>query len=257
MTDPLVTYALLCVSAFLAGTINAVAGGGTLLTFPTLLAVVSPIQANATSTLALIPATLGSAWGYRTELVQTKDRLKLLWAPSFFGGILGALAVTRFPEKVFATMVPWLLVVASTLLLLQKPLSRWIQAHPHEAPKGGTLWGIVFFQFLVGIYGGYFGAGIGILMLSALSFMGIPDIHRMNGLKAVLGFLINGITAVIFLVEGVVVWKYALTMAVASTAGGYLGARGARRLRPEHVRMLVVAIGFGVAGYSFWKRFAQ
>lgn len=257
MPDSLFTYCLLCVSAFFAGAINAVAGGGTLLTFPTLLAVLSPIQANATSTFSLIPGSLGSGWAYRAELAQAKDRLKLLWAPSFFGGILGALAVTRFPEKVFATMVPWLLVLASTLLLLQKPLSRWIQSHPHEAPTGRTLWGIVFFQFLVGIYGGYFGAGIGILMLSALSFMGIPDIHRMNGVKAVLGFLINGITAVIFTVEGVIVWKYALVMAVASVAGGYLGARGARRLKPEHVRLLVVTIGFVVAGYSFWKRFAQ
>lgn len=256
MTDSTFTYVLLCLSSFLAGAINAVAGGGTLLTFPALLAVVSPIQANATSTCALIPASLGSGWGYRAELALAKERLKLLWAPSFFGGILGALAVTRFPERVFATMVPWLLVVASTLLLLQKPLSKWIQSHPHEAPTGRTLWGIVFFQFLVGIYGGYFGAGIGILMLSALSFMGIPDIHRMNGVKAVLGFMINGITALIFIVEGVVVWKYALVMAVASTAGGYLGARGARRLKPEHVRALVVTIGFAVAGYSFWKRFA-
>ncbi|MBL8175410.1 MAG: sulfite exporter TauE/SafE family protein [Bryobacterales bacterium] len=257
MADPLVTYVLLCLSSFLAGAINAVAGGGTLLTFPALLAVVSPIEANATSTMSLIPGSLGSGWGYRAELAQAKERLRLLWAPSFFGGILGALAVTRFPEKVFAAMVPWLLIAASTLLLLQKPLSKYIQAHPHEEPKGWTLWGIVFFQFLVGIYGGYFGAGIGILMLSALSFMGIPDIHRMNGVKAVLGFLINGITAVIFVVEGVVVWKYALAMAVASTAGGYLGARGARRLRAEHVRALVVTIGFAVAGYSFWKRFGS
>lgn len=257
MADSFATYILLCISAFLAGAINSVAGGGTLLTFPSLLAVVSPIGANATSTVALIPGTLASAWGYRAELAQTRARLRMLWAPSFFGGILGALAVTRFPEKVFATMVPWLLVVASTLLLLQKPLSRWIQTHPHEEPVGGTLWSIVAFQFLVGIYGGYFGAGIGILMLSALSFMGIPDIHRMNALKAVLGFLINGITAVIFMVEGVVVWKYALVMAVASIGGGYLGARGARRLKPEHVRVIVVTIGFAVAGYSFWKRFAH
>ena len=257
MPDAFLNYFLLSISAFFAGAINAVAGGGTLLTFPTLLAIVSPIQANATSTVALIPGSLGSGWAYRAELAHTKDRLKLLWAPSFFGGILGSLAVTRFPEKVFATMVPWLLIVASSLLLLQKPLSRYIQKNPHEAPTTGTVWTIVFFQFLVGIYGGYFGAGIGILMLSALGLMGIPDIHRMNALKAVLGVMINGITAVIFIAEGVVVWKYALVMAVASVAGGYLGAHGARRLRPENVRALVVTIGFAVAAYSFWKRFGS
>ncbi|MFN7936365.1 MAG: sulfite exporter TauE/SafE family protein [Bryobacteraceae bacterium] len=256
MSDSIFTLAMLCISAFLAGAINAVAGGGTLLTFPSLLAIVSPIHANATSTVALIPASLGSGWAYRKELAQTKDRLKLLWAPSFFGGILGSLAVTRFPEKVFATMVPWLLIVASTLLLLQKPLAKYIQSHPHEAPTGRTLYSIVFFQFLVGIYGGYFGAGIGILMISALSFMGIPDIHRMNAVKAILGFMINGITAVIFIIEGVVIWKYAIIMAITSTAGGYLGARLARRFKSEHVRTLVVTIGFAVAAYSFYKRFA-
>lgn len=249
------TYPVLAAAATLGGAINAIAGGGTLLTFPALLAVLHPVGANATSTVALLPGSLAGAWGYRKELSETRPMLRVLWLPSLLGGILGSLAVTRFPEKVFENLVPWLLVVASTLLLLQRPIARRLGAHPHQKPHGNTVIAIVFFQFLVGIYGGYFGAGIGILMLSSLAFMGIPDIHRMNGLKSVLAALINGATAVIFIVEGVVEWKYAAVMAAASVAGGYLGARGARKLPAAYVRTIVVFIGFGVAAYTFYKRF--
>jgi len=256
MHDPALSYPVLCVVALLGGAINAIAGGGTLLTFPALLAVVHPVQANATSTLALLPGSLSGAWGYRDELLKTEPMLRILWFPSLIGGILGSLAVTRFPERVFENLVPWLLVIASTLLVLQRPIARWIGLHPHAAPKPGTVAGIVFFQFLIGVYGGYFGAGIGILMLSSLSFMGIPDIHGMNGLKSILAALMNGATAVIFIMEGVVVWRYAVVMAVAAMAGGYLGARGARRLSPVYVRAIVIVIGFGVAAYTLYKRFA-
>ncbi len=251
------TYPLLAAASVAAGAINAIAGGGTLLTFPSLLAVIHPVAANATSTLALLPGSMAGAWGYRKELADSKPMLKLLWIPSLIGGILGSLAVTRFPEKVFETLVPWLLVVASSLLLLQRPIARWLGTHPHEKPHGRTVAGIIFFQFLVGMYGGYFGAGIGILMLSSLAFMGIPDIHRMNALKTVLGSLINGVTVIIFIIEGVVVWKYAAVMAVGAIIGGYFGARGARRLPASYVRVIVVIVGFGVAAYTFYKRFAQ
>jgi hypothetical protein len=254
MPDAFLTYLFLAVSAFGAGVINAVAGGGTLLTFPALLAIVSPVLANATSTFALLPGSLASAWGYRDEISQTKAMLRRLLLPSLIGGAIGSLAVTRFPEKVFAALVPWLLVTASTLLVIQKPLMRWIGAHPHQAPHGRTAAAVVFFQFLVGIYGGYFGAGIGILMLTALGFMGVGDIHRMNGLKTVLAAVINGITIAIFVAEGVVIWKYAFVMAAAAVAGGYLGARAARNTPAHIVRAVVVTIGFGVAAYSFYKQ---
>jgi uncharacterized membrane protein YfcA len=158
------------------------------------------------------------------------------------------------PERVFASAVPWLLVAASVLLLIQRPLVRWIGAHPHDKPKRSTLIAVVLFQFLVGIYGGYFGAGIGILMLSSLAFMGIPNIHHMNAVKNILAVTMNGITAVIFAVAGVVVWKYAAVMAIAAIAGGYAGARVARRMRPDYVRAIVVCIGFGVAAYSWISR---
>lgn len=255
MTESISKYALVSVAAFLGGAINAIAGGGTLLTFPSLLAVLSPVAANATSTLALLPGSLASVWGYRSEVGRARRRLKWLLPPSFFGGILGAFAVTRFPERVFESLVPWLLLVASVLLVLQRPLAKWIGAHPHEAPKPSTLAAIVFFQFLVGVYGGYFGAGIGILMLSSLAFMGIPDIHEMNGVKAILASTMNGVTAVIFVAEGKVDWSYALPMALSSIAGGYLASRVARKLPAAWVRSAVIVIGFAVAGFAFYKRF--
>ncbi len=241
-------------AAFLAGVVNSIAGGGTLLTFPSLLAVLSPVQANATSTLALLPGSLASGWGYRKELAESREHLMRLWPPSFAGGIVGSLLVIRLPERVFAGMVPWLLVLASVLMLLQRPIQRWIGAHPHDKPSARTVATVVFFQFLVGVYGGYFGAGIGILMLSSLAFVGIPDIHRMNAVKSILAATMNGVTAVIFAYSGVIVWRYAVLMALAATAGGFLGARVARKTRPDYVRALVVVIGFAVAAYSFFMK---
>jgi uncharacterized protein len=246
------SMALLCAAAFAGGAVNAIAGGGTLLTFPSLLALLSPVAANATSTMALLPASLASGLGYRKELANNRQTLMLLWPPSLVGGIIGSILLIRMPEKVFATMVPWLLVGASVLLLLQKPLARYLGAHPHIRPKGSTLIGVVIFQLFVGIYGGYFGAGIGILMLSSLAFAGIPDIHEMNAVKSILAAIMNGVTAVILGWAGVVVWEYAAIMAVASIAGGYAGARVARKIRPDYVRVMVVSIGFGVAAYSWW-----
>lgn len=254
METSLWTWCLLFVSAFLAGAVNSIAGGGTLLTFPSLLSVLSPVNANATSTLALLPGSLAAAWGYRRELAECGPHLRRLWPPSLIGGILGSLLVIRLPERVFAGMVPWLLVGASTLMLLQKPIARRLGAHPHAAPSAGTLAAIVIFQFFVGVYGGYFGAGIGILMLSSLAFVGIPNIHHMNAVKSVLAATMNGITALIFAVSGVIVWKYAIAMAVAASAGGYLGARVARKMKADYVRAIVICIGFAVAAYSWFSR---
>jgi uncharacterized protein len=248
------SWVLLCAAAFFGGAVNSIAGGGTLLTFPSLLAVISPVQANATSTLALLPGSLSAGLGYREELALSRKHLVRLWPPSLVGGIIGSLLVIWLPERIFAGMVPWLLVTASTLLLVQRPMLRWVGAHPHAEPSRGTVAGVVFFQLLVGIYGGYFGAGIGILMLSSLAFVGIPDIHQMNAVKTILAATMNGVTAVIFVFAGVVVWQYAIAMAAAATVGGYLGARVARRMPVGVVRAIVVAIGFTVAAYSWLSR---
>ena len=248
------SWVLLIAAAFAGGAVNSIAGGGTLLTFPGLLAVLSPVMANATSTMALVPGTFGAVWAYRQELAGNRSQLIRLWPPSLLGAIAGSLLLTRLPEKVFSLLVPWLLITASVLLLLQRPLSRWLGSHRAANPNLGTLVAVIVFQFVVGVYGGYFGAGIGILMLSSLAFVGIPDIHQMNAVKTVLGGTINGITAVIFAFAHIIVWKYALVMALASIAGGYVGARVARRMRAGYVKALVVAIGVGVAIYSWIHR---
>jgi len=248
------SWILLLAAAFAAGVVNAIAGGGTLLTFPSLLSVLNPVAANATSTFALLPASLASAWAYRREVSAVRDHLQRLWPPSVVGGIIGALLVTRLPEKVFASMVPWLLAGASALLLLQKPISRWLGSHPQAVPTARAVYAVIFFQFLVGIYGGYFGAGIGILMLSSLAIAGIPDIHQMNGVKSILAATMNGVSLLIFGLSGVIVWKYAFAMALAGIAGGYLGARFARRTKPAYIRGSVVLIGFAMAIYSWWSR---
>jgi uncharacterized protein len=254
MPAPIWSSTLLCSSAFLAGAVNAIAGGGTLLTFPSLLALIGPVAANATSTMALLPGSLAAALGYRDELAGCRRMLLLLLPPSFIGGIIGSILLVRLPEKVFADLVPWLLILASTLLMLQRPLTRYLGAHRQTNPSKSTLAVIFFFQLLVGIYGGYFGAGIGILMLSSLAFTGIPDIHRMNAVKSILAATMNGITAVILAYAGAVKWQYAIVMAVAAILGGYAGARVSRRMPASYVRAIVVVIGFAVAAYSWSKR---
>jgi uncharacterized protein len=239
------------------GAINSVAGGGTLLVFPTLLAVVTPVVANATSTLALVPAGIGSAWAYRKELSKMSGMLKLLWPPSLLGGLTGSLLVTRFPDQ-FEGAIPWLLLVASLLMAFQKQIAHLFGASmTTSTPTMRTTIGVVIFQYFVGVYGGYFGAGIGILMLSSLELMGIHDIHELNALKVVLAFAMNSITLIVFILEGVVNWRYGVLMALSSIVGGYVGARMAKRTPKSIVRGIVVAIGFGISAYSFYRRFAQ
>ncbi len=258
MSDSVLTYVFLCGTAIVAGVINSIAGGGTLLTFPALLQALggNGVLANGTSTVAVVPGSAAGAWGYRKELADKRTVLmRLLW-PSLIGGALGALLVTRFPEKVFNTLVPWLILTASLLFLLQRPVQRWIGAHKHEGPPTSrTALNLVMFQFVVSIYGGYFGAGMGILMLSALAFMNVGDIHHMNGVKSVLAAVINGMAVVVFVVEGQVAWRFALPMAAGTIIGGYFGARAARRMPAIYVRWMVIAIGFGLSAYYFWQQF--
>jgi uncharacterized membrane protein YfcA len=252
-------YFWLCLSALGGGAINAIAGGGTLVTFPALLTVISPVAANVTSTLALLPGSVASAWGYRRELHSARRWILLLTIPSLLGGITGALLITKLPEAVFKILVPWLVLLAALLFLLQPAVTRLMKRHAHPTarhgpPSGSTRAAVIVCQFFVGVYGGYFGAGIGILMLSALSFLDLEGIHQMNALKTWLAFCINGISAVLFIIDGQIVWPFALCMAVAAIAGGYLGARWALRLPPVYVRWLVIAIGFFLAGYFFVKQ---
>jgi uncharacterized membrane protein YfcA len=239
-------------AAFLAGIVNSVAGGGTLLTFPALIAAgLSPLVANATSTVALLPASLSSMHGYREELEGARRWAVALAVPSLIGGGLGALLLLHTSNATFNHIIPWLVLGATTLFLLQRQLMRWIRgkeavtASDEELGRRSPAPALLAAQFLVGVYGGYFGAGIGILMLATLGFMGFTNIHRMNGLKNWGAFCMNLVAAVTFAFSGIVHWPVAVSMAIGSIAGGYAGARAAQRLPQAMVRGVVAAVGVG------------
>lgn len=255
MPDPFWTYFALAVTAFFAGVMNSVAGGGTLLTFPALISVVSPAVANATSTVALLPGSLAGAFGFRAEIAASRKFVIRMFWPSLLGGAIGSWLVTE-DKDAFAKLVPWLILTAALLFLIQQPISKWMRKHkPDHEPGPVGVAGLIGFQFLVAVYGGYFGAGIGILMLTTLGFMGVGDIHRMNGVKTFLASLINAASVVVFVWSDLIEWKYAAVMAVAAIAGGYVGARVSRRLPASVVRWAVIAIGFGLSSYYFWKQY--
>jgi uncharacterized membrane protein YfcA len=201
---------------------------------------------------------LAALWGYRQDFVADREWTARLLPSSLIGGTLGALLLTQFDERYFAALVPWLILTAATLFTLQPMIARRLGiGKPHEVPHGRTILGVMLFQFIVGIYGGYFGAGIGILMLAALAMMGLSDIHAMNGLKSLLGAAINGSAVVIFIWNGVVEWKLAGMMAAAGCLGAFLAAHYGRRLPRSWVRGFVIAIGFGLAAYYFYRQFAN
>jgi uncharacterized membrane protein YfcA len=243
-------------AAFLAGAINSVAGGGTLVSFPALIWLgLDSVTANATSTVAIWPGTVGSVWGYRRELRQAEPRFRVLIVPSLVGGITGALLLRWTPPAFFDRLVPFLILFATLLFMAQEPVQRMLKTADAEAHKS-TSWlvGALLFQLAVGIYGGYFGAGIGILMLAALSILGLSDIHEMNSLKVVFGGSINGIAAAYFIWARMVYWPDVLIMAVGAIVGGYGGAGAARKLGRTTVRRIVIVIGFGMAVSLFTRK---
>ena len=256
---------LLFVTALIAGAINSVAGGGTLLTFPALLAAGVPsVAANATSTVALVPGSISAYWGYRGEMGRSRHALARLALPSLLGGALGAWLAVKAGNALFDHLVPWLIFSATFLFLAQEPVRRWLDGRRHSpgAESGGLPGeshfgpGALLFQFFVAVYGGFFGAGIGILMLAALGFLGQTNIHRMNGLKNFAAICINGVGAATFILFGRVHWPLALLMATGAIIGGFGGAGLARRVGQTNVRRLVVAIGLLFGAYTLWKQFA-
>lgn len=247
---------LLFAAAVAAGMINSVAGGGTLVTFPALIwAGYSPITANATNTLALVPGAWGGAYGYRREIGALPRRFLALLIPSVAGGLIGALLLKRTPPGTFAALVPFLVLFATILFMVQEPVQRWLRTSELTHHSITTKWlvGASFYQFLVAVYGGYFGAGIGILMLAVLGVMGLTDIHQMNGLKNVFGSTINAIAAIYFVYAGLIHWPAALLMAVGAAVGGYGAVGIARRIGQKAVRRVVIAIGLGMAVSLFFR----
>jgi uncharacterized membrane protein YfcA len=252
--SPWLPGVLLGGSAFVAGGVNAIAGGGTLLTYPALLAAgVSPIHANATSTLSLVQGQLSSVWGFRKKL---RGQGRLAWTlalPSLLGAAVGAWLLLVISEHSFRLVVPWLILGATLLFLASDRLRRF--QGPEVPINGRRLIWLALVQLLVAIYGGFFGAAQSILMLATLGLAGLRDIDRMNALKNLAAAIINGVATALFIAGGLIVWRPALIMSIAAIAGGWAGAHLAQRIGQKNARRAVVLIGLGTAAATFWNAF--
>ena len=239
--------------ALIAGALNAVAGGGSFLTLPTLLvAGTAPVSANATSTFALWPGTVASAVAYREDLATERRHLVPLCLVSVAGGLLGGLLLIRTSDTSFMRLLPWLMLLATVTFTFGSSLTaRLRRQHAHEL----TLWAFAL-QFIIAIYGGYFGGGIGIMMLAVMAVAGMTNIHEMNALKVLLAIAINGVALVEFVFSGAVAWTPGLVMAAGGITGGFAGARVARRLPPASVRGLVTVIAWAMTAWFFVRAFS-
>jgi uncharacterized membrane protein YfcA len=270
----LVGWLGLAAASFTAGAVNSVAGGGTIIAFPVLAAILPDdparmVTANATSTVGLWPGAGAAAWAYRGERVAQPPWARRLLGPSIAGAAAGAALVFLLPAHWFDTLVPWLILGAAVMFAAQPRLATWTFGRgTGRLPAAGA--GVA--QFLVAVYGGYFGAGIGILMLALLGSLGMADIHRANGIKNLLGMAVNGTAALVFATFSLtaraglagpaaasatwgVSWPHVAVMAAAATCGGLVGSHVARRMRPTLVRRFVAIIGFALAGYYLWRQY--
>jgi uncharacterized protein len=251
----LATATLLAASGLAAGLVNAIAGGGTFFTFSALVAAgLPPVVANATSAVAVTPANLASAWAYRRELVANLKRFAALGAVSLAGGVIGAYILTATDNSSFRQLVPWLLLFA-TLLFAASPrivaLARAIGRHEGHHPSMRAWAAGLAFQFLVAIYGGFFGAGMGIVMLAALAITEGDDFHLINSAKHLCSTLIQLVAVVLFIVAGLVSWRETAVVGGTSVIGGYLGVAFGRRMPASAIRWLVIAVGAMLTLYFF------
>lgn len=246
---------ILFIGAFAAGVVNSIAGGGTLITFPLLIWMgLDPKVANATSTVALWPGLFGGLYGFRKELENSSAILVRLGITSVIGGALGAWLLIWTPSPTFARLVPFLILFATILFMAQGTINRRLRLQPIvPEPKASWWLGAIVFQFFSSMYGGYFGAGNGILMLAAMGLLGLHDIHRANGIKNFLGICINSVAVLSFAMTHLVVWSDALLMAVAALLGGYFGAQMAVRVGQVWVRRGIVGIGFVIFFAMIWN----
>ncbi len=258
---------LLFAAAFGAGAVNSIAGGGTLLTFPSLLAYGVPsITANATSTVALVPGSFSAFLGFRgSKHAGAADEARFV-VVSAVGGLGGAWLLLQMGDATFTRIVPWLIFGATGLFLVQEPLSRRLHrraagtteagADASEADEpSGFSWPLLACQLVIGVYGGLFGAGSGILMLAALGFFGLRDMHRMNRLKNLANVAWNSVASITFVVGRHVDVKLALIMMVGAIVGGYGGAGFAKRLGQANVKRVVIVVGVGIGGYTLAKAY--
>jgi uncharacterized protein len=253
---PLLNTALLFSTAVLAGGLNSVAGGGSFITFPSLIFTgVAPIAANATNNTAMWVAALASIGAYRQDLQVERRLLTILSITSLIGGTLGSIALLYTSADIFNRLIPYLLLLATLVFIFGDRLKTWSQKLSGKSSTGQpSLFKLVFLQLAIAIYGGFFGAGIGILMLATMTFSGVKNIHAMNALKAVLGSFINGIAIVPFIFAGAIVWQQAMIMAVGGSIGSYVAARFARKIRSHIVRRFVSIVAISMTIYFFVRR---
>lgn len=239
---------LLFVVALIAGAQNSVAGGGSFLTVPTLIFTgMLPIQANATNTVALWPGSVASILPYRDALETERRTLLILSIISVIGGIFGAIILLKTPQNTFLSILPFLLLVATILFAIGEPITKRLQSSGKlRAPRWLVLTNVSVVQFVVSLYGGFFGGGIGILMLATLSLMGMRNIHTMNALKVVLASAINSVALITFIVAGIVEWPQALVMMGGAIIGGWGGATVARKVNERYIRIYVILVGLAM-----------
>jgi hypothetical protein len=254
MTFPHAT--LLFTASVLAGAMNSVAGGGSFFSFPALIFTgVPPIPANATNTVAVWPGSVASVFSYWQRLPKSARVMVPLITISIIGGVAGAVVLLHTPQATFMTLVPYLFGMATLLFAFGKRLTGKLGRVFKRTgpPSWPTLAGLTFAQFFIALYGGFFGGGMGILMLAMLEMIHIEDIHAMNGLKALLGTAINGAAVVTFIAARQVVWPEGMLMIVGAVAGGYGGAHYAQKLDPRWVRASVICVGAGMTIYFLWR----
>jgi uncharacterized protein len=241
-------------AAFLAGGINSIAGGGTLISFPALVWLgLPPITANATSTVAIWPGSLGSIWGFRSELGQVAPRWKWLSISSLIGGGIGAILLRSTPAALFERLVPFLILFSTILFVAETPIQKKLREQ--SGIEGIGVAATLIMTLFVAIYGGYFGAGMSIMMLSSLSFAGITDILQRNALTSLVSLCVNGVAATLFISLGMVDWHYIFPMAIAAVAGGYFAAGLARRVGRVVIRRFVIVVGLAVSLILFVRLF--
>ncbi len=246
---------LLFLSAVLGGTLNAVAGGASIFTFLALCSIgVLPVQANATSTVALWPGVVASTSAYRRELaLQKRGLLFLLIGISLIGGVLGALLLLKTEPSTFVHLIPYLLLMSTLLFTFSGPITAWLRMRNSEKThtSRAKLFGTSLVQFVIATYGGYFGGGMSLLVLATLAMMGMKNIHKMNAVKTLLNACVNAVAIIAFIAAGVIVWQEAMLMVTGSLIGGFGGAHYARRIDQKWLRLFVIIVGFGLTMYFF------
>jgi uncharacterized membrane protein YfcA len=243
-------------AGLIAGTLNAVAGGGSFISFPLMMFTgVPPVEANASNTVALWPGLASSVASYSRHLRVPRRLLVPLLVTSILGGLVGALLLVKTPQRTFVHVIPWLLLGATLLFVFGNRLRTMAMRNEGAASVENTSWQAIamacVLQLAVGTYGGYFGAGIGFVMLGMMTLLGMREIHAMNALRILLGAVINGVAVVTFIMSGAVYWGHCLVMMAGALTSGWFGAQYAQRADPKKVRWFIIALGLGMSAYFF------